>query len=495
MILVMGVSLFTSRIVLQELGISDFGVYTVVGGFISLFAFLNIAMSAATQRYLTFDIGKKDFKALKKTFSATLTIHIGIAVLILLLAETVGLWYVNNKMVIPTERLVAANIVYQFSIAASLLSIIQVPYNSLIIAHEKMSVYAYVSILEVSLKLLIVFLLVFLGSDKLITYAILTFVVSFIIRIIYQMYCRKNFPESKYSFQWDWVYYKELIAYSGWNLFGNLAVVAKVQGSNLLLNLFFGTAVNAAYGIMATVNSAVNNLVSNFQVATNPQIIKSFASGENRTVEKLMNQATKFTYYLSLLLIAPLILNIDFILKLWLVNPPPHSAHFILIILICSLVDVLSKSIMTGITATGRIKTYHIVIGFFNSLIIPIAYILYKFEYSTNPNLIMYIWLFFSVISFGFRLLFVKRLMDYDIKLFLAKVLIPVFRITIIALLIGIGIKHLFQQINFSIFIIETFALCTLLGIIIFQFGMESNEKKLVLRAKDKIISKFIYKR
>lgn len=490
MLLVMGVSLYTSRIVLKELGVSDFGIYSVVGGFIALFAFLNAAMSAATQRYLTFDLGKKDMNAVQKTFSVTLTIHIGIALIVLLFAETIGLWYVNHKMVFAANRIFAVNVVYQFSIAAALLSIIQVPYNALIVAHEKMDIYAYVGIAEAVLKLVIVFMLVYFGHDKLITYAILTFLVSLGIRLFYQFYCRKHFEESKYHFQWDKRYYKELIVYSGWNLFGNLAVVAKGQGSNLLLNFFFGTTVNAAYGIMGTVNSAITIFVTNFQVATNPQIIKSYAAGEIHAVEKLMNQATKFTFFLSLLLIAPVLLNTDYILKLWLVNPPKFAADFIRVILLCTLVEVLTKSIMTGITATGKIKTYHIVIGLFNLLIVPISFLIYKSGYSNSPVAFMYVWLFFSVISFIFRMAFVRVLMDYNIKTFVLKVLTPVILISSICYPFGILLKNLLTDDSLQMFILQTIILVFILMIIIYLLGLEKNERKLVVQVKNKILDK-----
>src|SRR5690606_27841001 len=334
MLLVMGVSLFTSRIVLRELGVSDYGVYSLVGGIVAMFGFFNAAMSSATQRYLSFDIGKEDATQLKKTFSAVLTIHVGIAVLVLILAESIGLWYVNHKMVFPPERSFAVNIVYQFSVAASLLGIIQVPYNALIIARERMNVYAYVSILEVSLKLIIVFLLMYFGNDKLITYSILTFVVSLIIRIIYQVYCRKQFIESHYRFEYDKLYYKELIAYSGWNLFGNIAVVARSQGNNVVLNLSFGVVANAAYGITVVVQGAISSFITNFQVAVNPQITKGFAKGDLKSMQKLINQASKFSFLMALLLVSPILLNLDFILKTWLVAPPKFANEMISVCLL-----------------------------------------------------------------------------------------------------------------------------------------------------------------
>src|SRR5690606_19286013 len=338
MFLIMGITLYTSRIVLKELGVSDYGIYSLVGGFVAMLGFFNSAMSTATQRYLSFDLGKGDYNQLKKTFSVTLTIHIAIAILGLLLAETIGLWYVNYKMVFPVDRVFAVNVVYQFSILTFVLNIIQVPYNALIIARERMNIYAYVSILEAALKLAIVFLLVF-GTDKLILYAILTFVVALIIRLIYQVYCRRQFQESRYKFEYNKAYYKELISYSGWNLFGNIAAVAKCQGVNIVLNLFFGTVVNAAYGITNQVYSAVNMFVSNFQLALNPQIIKNYSQGNLEQSHYLILQGSKFSFYLMLIIVSPIILNVDFILEIWLVNPPEYTSVFVQLCLLNILID------------------------------------------------------------------------------------------------------------------------------------------------------------
>lgn len=343
MLLIMGVSLYTSRVVLRELGVSDYGIYSLVGGFIALFGFLNTAMSTATQRYLTFDLGSNDVERLQKTFSATLTIHIGIALLVLLLAETIGLWYVNCKMIFPVERTFAVNIVYQFSIATSLLTIIQVPYNALIIARERMSVYAYVSIVEVFLKLGLVFLLVFFNSDKLIMYAILTFILALGIRLFYQFYCRKHYKESHYKFYWDKVYYKELISYSSWNLLGQSANLLSTQGISVLFNLFFGATINATISIANQVNAAVYGFVSNFQLAFNPQITKTFAKNDLITHKKLLLTSSKLSLVIMSVLASPILLFTKSLLELWLgSNLPEYVVQFVQIVLLYSLIDALS---------------------------------------------------------------------------------------------------------------------------------------------------------
>jgi O-antigen/teichoic acid export membrane protein len=488
MLLVMAVTLYTSRIVLRELGITDFGIYTLVGGFISLFAFLNAALSAATQRYLTFSLGKKDFAALQKTFSATLTIHFGIAVLVVLLAETVGLWYLNYKMVIPVERMFAANVVYQFSILATILTIVQVPYNSLLIAHEKMNIYAYVGIAEAILKLLIVFILVLFGSDKLIVYSILTFVVALGIRLFYQFYCRAQYPESHYAFEWDKLFYKELIVFSSYNLIGNFAVVARSQGSNLLLNLFYGTTLNAAFGIMNTITSALNSFVSNFQIASSSQIIKLCAGGEYKRMQKLINQSTKFSYFISMLVIAPIFFNVQFVLEFWLVNPIDYAEIFVRLSLIYLLIEIISKPLMIGITATGIIKTYQLVLGLLNVLTIPIAYTLY--HYFNNPELVFYIWIIFSVISLGFRLYFLNKNIQFDIILFIREVILPIIIVTSVCTLIGNLISDLIIVNSLFLMIVQTLLLCTIIMFVEFILGFSTNERvKVIETIKSKFAS------
>ena len=490
MLLVLGVSLFTSRIVLKELGVSDYGIYSLVGGFITVFSFLNTAMTAATQRYLTFDLGTNDLDKLQKTFSATLSIHIGIALFVLIMAETIGLWYLNHKMVYPPERSYAVNFVYQFSIASTLLGIIQVPYNALIIAREKMNIYAYVGIVEVFLKLLVVFLLVYFGNDKLIFYSIMTFAVALGIRIFYQIYCRKNYKESKYKFEWEPIYYKELIYYSGWNLFGSMAVIAKDQGSNLVLNLFFGTIINAAYGIMNTVNSAVNSFIANFLLAANPQIIKLYATGDKPAMEKLINQTSKFSFFLSLFLIAPIFLNINYILNIWLIEPPPYAGTFIRLALLCTIIDTVTKPVITGIHATGKIRNYQIVVGLFNFLNLPLSYFLLKFKIFSSPEIILYIWLVFASLSMLFRLYFLNKTMGYDLRTFFYAVL---FRITIVSLfIIAVGsiINKIFMVTSFLSFLTETIFYCGIIFMVIFFFGIEKEEKGLLVILKDRIFRK-----
>src|SRR5690554_1694858 len=431
MFLVMGVTLYMSRIVLDQLGVTDYGIYSLVGGIVAMFGFLNSSMSSATQRYLSFDLGKKDEKRLQKTFSATLSIHIVIAILILLVAETLGLWYVNYKVVLPPDRLFAANVVYQFSVLTALVGIIQVPYDSLIIAYEKMNIYAYISLVEVGLKLGLVFLLVIYGGDKLIAYAIMMFLVSLIIRMAYQIYCRRNYTASKFKFEYDKTYFKELISYSGWNLFEGIASVSRSQGINIVLNLFFGTVVNAAYGLTLQVQSAVNQFVTNFQKAVNPQIIKTYSEGNLAQMHKLIIQSSKFSFLLMMLLVAPILFNTEFILNIWLKNPPEYTIVFVQLGLIGALIDCISYPFQTGIQATGKIKMYLILVGSIIIMTLPLTSVWLYF--GGNPQVAFYSIIIGSSLALWCRLYFMTKLTQMPVQLFLKNV-----GLRIIAVLAGL---------------------------------------------------------
>lgn len=299
MLFMMGVSLFTSRVILETLGVEDFGIYSVVGGIITMFAFINGGMVSATQRFITFEIGKGNVEKLKSVFSTSLQIHALISLIIILLGETVGLWFLYEKMVIPEARMDAAMWVYQCSIIACVVNIMSIPYNADIVAHEKMSAFAYISIVEVSLKLIIVYLLLLSPWDKLIVYAILLLLVQFSIRFVYSHYCHKHFEETNYKHQWNKPLLYEMISFAGWSFWGSLSVVLYTQGLNMLLNVFFGPVVNAARGIAVQVQSAVQQFTTNFQMALNPQITKNYAVGDLDQMHSLMFRSARFSFFLA----------------------------------------------------------------------------------------------------------------------------------------------------------------------------------------------------
>lgn len=488
MFLTMGVGLYTSRLVLEALGVVDYGIYGLVGGIVTMFAFLNSAMASATQRYLSFDIGRNDLERLQKTFNATLNIHFLIAFLVLVLAETIGLWFVNSKLDIPADRMYAVNWVYQFSVFTFILNVIQVPYNALLIAREHMNVYAYVSILETILKLIIVFILVQADTDRLILYAILTFFVSFVIRMTYKQYCKKRFKESVYKFYYDKTYYKELLSYSGWNLFGNIAAVARGQGSNILLNIFFGPIANAAYALTIMVQGIIGNFVSNFQMAVNPQIVKNYSKGDKEASLNLMFISAKFSFFAMLIIVLPFLFNIDYVMSLWLKEIPPYTVDFIKLALVLSLIEVISNPLMTGAQATGKIKWYQAIIGTFIFLSLPAIWIVLKL--TNNPLNIYWVLISTSILSLVFRVLFLVKMMGLNIKRFSLDVLLRIVIVSVIVLLIIINLEFEKEQNLINLFLQLTFVFCiTTISIAI--FGMTKQERKYLINIiKVKVLKK-----
>jgi O-antigen/teichoic acid export membrane protein len=476
MFLTMGVSLYTSRVVLNTLGVEDYGAYSLVGGVVVLFGFFNTAMSSATQRFLSFEIGTGDFEKLKQTFNATLNIHIGIALLVLVLAETLGLWFVNYKLNIDLERIDAINWVYQFSVLAFIISIIQVPYNSLIIARERMNIYAIYSIVEVLLKLGIVYLLLVSPYDKLKTYAVLMFIISSLIAFIYMIYCKKEFKESKYHFYYEPKYYQTLLSYSGWNLFGNIAAVARGQGINMILNLFFGTVVNAAYGITMQVQGAVNVFVTNFQMAVNPQIIKNYAQANVEQTHRLIFQSAKFSYFLMLILVMPIILNVDFILEFWLDNPPAYTSSFVILCLVGILIDCVSGPLMSAAQATGKIKWYQIVLGSLIFLCLPVSYFWLK-NYS-EPSVGFQVIIAMNFFSLIIRLFFLKSMMSLSIMDFFKEVIVRIAIVTIVSSALAyFYLSYLTLPNKYLTFIANATVVSLVNIILIFFIGLKKNER------------------
>src|SRR5690606_38590825 len=433
----------------------------------------------ATQRYLSFDIGKGDDEKLRKTFNSAFLIHIAIAFFIFIFTETVGLWYLNNKLNLIPERLDAANWVYHFSVITALILVIQSPFNAVIVARERMNVFVLLSILEAILKLGIVYLLIIIAFDKLILYAILVAVITVLMAIFYQVYCRKNFKESNFRLYKDKAYYKELISYSGWNLFGNLASVAKGQGVNLVLNVFFGTPVNATYGITMTVQGTVGMFVSNFQMAVNPQIIKTYSQNQVEQTQKLIFQSAKFSFFLMSLVTVPILFNTQYILELWLKVLPPFTVVFVQLCLINILIDCISGSLMTGIQATGKIKQYQAVVGGLLFLNLPLSYLILRI--TEAPSAVFIVSIIISLISLQFRLYYLQKVTNISVVAFYKNV---IFKTVLIALLCSASIYFLRKAIpiavNFNSFVIQSgiVFLITFGGILF--IGINKNERKFI---------------
>ena len=421
---IMLVTLYTSRVVLNTLGITDYGIYNVVGGVVMMFSVISSSLSSSISRFITYELGHGDFERLKRIFSTSVNIQIGISLVILVLAELFGVWFLNTKMNIPAERLSAANWVLQCSLLSFIINLISVPYNACIIAHERMSAFAYISILEAVLKLAVVYMLLVSPYDKLATYAILLVVVALIIRMAYSLYCRRHFEESRYKFVYDKPLVKEMTGFAGWSFFGNGAYMLNVQGVDMLINIFFGVTLNAARGVATQVQNAVMQFVNNFTVAVNPQITKSYAAGEMEYMYKLVCRGARFAYFLLLLFVVPIVCEADYILRLWLKLVPEYAPTFLRLTLFGSLMMLLGNSMQTAISATGHIKKYQLWVTIVGCMVFPLTWIAYQWGFPPTTTYVIYIIIYFLLIFV--RVYVAKGIIKFPVKLYLTDVMVRI---------------------------------------------------------------------
>lgn len=474
MLFTMGVSLFTSRVILQTLGVEDYGVYSVVGGIIAMFSFINGGMVSATQRYLTFEIGKGNLPQMKKVFSTSLQIHAIIALVVVLLGETVGLWFLYEKLVIPESRMTAAFWVYQCSIVASVVSIMSVPYNADIIAHEKMSTFAYISIVEVMLKLAIVYALYITPWDKLITYAVLILIVQLVICFIYARYCSKHFEESHYHHQIDKPLFKEMFSFAGWSFWGNLANVLYTQGLNMMLNIFFGPIVNAARGIAVQVQAAVTQFVSNFQMALNPQITKNYAMGQLSQMHNLMFRSARFSFFLLFFLTLPILLETEYILTLWLKTVLTDTVVFTRWMIGISLIYSIANPCVIANQATGKVKVYQAVVGGILLLILPISYVALRLGAPAYSVFIVH----FCVESVAqlARMLMLRKLIDLPLRAYLRHIYAPVIVVVLVSCLLPMYVNHVLPY-GLTRFLVVGVTSVVSVGVTAFLLGLAKEER------------------
>lgn len=477
MLFMMAISLYTSRVVLNTLGVEDYGIYNVVGGIVAMFGFINSSMSSATQRYITFALGKENFENLQKVFSTALQIHVLIAMIIVLLGETIGLWFMYEKMQIPADRMDAAFWVLQCSILSTVVMIVSVPYNADIIAHEKMSAFAYISVLEAVLKLAIVYILMIGPMDKLVLYALLLLTVQILIRFCYSIYCNRHFSETKYIHVWDKSLFKEMTGFAGWSMFGNLSAVLFGQGLNMLLNVFFGPVVNAARAVAVQVQSAIQQFVGNFQMALNPQITKTYAKGEIEEMHKLMFRSARFSFYLLFLLSLPVLLETDFILNVWLKTVPENSIIFLRIMICISLIFTLSNPLMITNQATGRVKKYQVICGSVQLLVLPISYVSLKLGFQAYSVFIVHF--IVELITQCVRIILLRSLIGLNIKDYLWNVYSRVLLVVVISVIIPLTI-----YLNMGYTMIRFFTVCTAslisVSIVVYRIGLANNERDFV---------------
>ena len=439
MLFTMGISLFTSRVILQTLGVEDYGISSVVGGVISMFTFINAAMVSSTQRYLNFELVRGDANQLRSVFSTSLQIHALIALAIIVLSETVGLWFLNEKLVIPEARMTAAMWVYQCSILSCAVSIMSTPYNAVIVAHEKMSAFAYISILDVSLKLLVVYLLVVLPFDKLIILSILNLLVQLFIRYIYTLYCHRHFPESYFQFGFNKTLFKEMFGFAGWSFWGNLAAILYTQGLNMMLNIFFGPIVNAARGIAVQVQSAVQQFVGGFQTALNPQITKNYASNNLPQMHSLMFRSARFSFLLLFFLSLPVLMETNFILTLWLKTVPDDAVIFTQIMICISLIYTTANPCVIANQATGKVKIYQMVVGGILLLILPISYVVLKLGAPAYSVFIVHFCIE-SVAQFS-RMYMLRKLIHLPLWQYMKNIYLPIVSTVAIAIILPLVVR------------------------------------------------------
>lgn len=489
MMFTMVVSLFTSRVILQALGVEDYGIYQTVGGVVAMLSFINGALSTGSSRFLTFELGTGDFRKLKRTFSSVLTIHIALSVIVVLLAETIGLWFVYNKLVIPPERLNAAVITYHASIISVVFSITQVPYNASIISHEKMSIYAYASIIEVVLKLAIAYCVVFTKFDNLIVYAFLLCVVHIGMTLYYRWYCVRHFVETRFEFYYEKGIIKQVLGYSGWNMFANMAIALNNQGATILINIFFNPSIVAARAIANQVNMAANQFINNFRTAVNPQIVKRFAAKDYDGSKLLLLRSTEFSYYLMLLLALPICLCAENILSIWLVDVPQYAESFLQLTILASLFHVFDASFYTALYAKGQIKENAMISPTVLFVSFPIVYLMYKCGMS--PLAISYA----QLVSYAILGLVVKPYLIIKIVGYTKKDILSVFAPCLKVTIIGSAIPCLLYYckivcgIDSALYVLFLiFASVVSVALAAYYFGLDKQMRaKLLLIVRKKI--------
>lgn len=483
MFLTMFISIFTSRVILKALGVEDYGIYNVVGGITTMFTFLNGSMSVASSRFIAFAIGKKDIENERKVFKHILFIHYFIAFIVAILIETIGLWFLNNKLVIPEERMNAAFWVLQFSSITTFLNIISTPYNAMIIAHEKLSSFAYISIFESLLKLCICFLVIYSEFDKLILYSFLLTNVSIIIRLIYSIYAHKKFNTTHGKIKIERKILKEITYFAGWNTLGNLALMTIDQGTNILLNTFFGPVVNASRGIALQLNNVIAGFSNNIRMAINPQIIKSYSQGDLKYMHELIRISSVYSFFMILVCLIPLWLIGDLLLRIWLVEVPQYSLSFLRLSIIYTLINSFANPIIIGVHATGKIKKFQIVEGFFMLLSLPLAYIFLKLGLS--PNSAYYALIIVAVIAQLGRLYVVLPMLEISIRYYFWKILLPCCKTSFLAIVILCLSLQIFEK-----FPVISFLLCCIFTIAsIFFIGLNHLERNKIINLISKKIN------
>ena len=480
MLFLMMVSLYTSRITLSALGVEDYGIYNIIGGVVATLSFLKITLTTSTQRFITFELGTGNLEQLKSIFSNSVSIHILLSIIVIVIGEVIGVWFLNTHLNIPSERLFAANIVLQCAIGSFVLNLINVPYNGLIIAHERMNAFAYISILEALLKVCIVFAIYVASYDKLILYSILWFLVSLVIQFVYHTYCIRYFSESRITPHIEKDKFKKLLSFSGYNLMEIFANMLANQGVNILLNLHFGPIVNAAQGIATQVNGVINGFSNNFSTALTPQITKNYASKQHNRMWNLVFSGNKLSFFLLLVLALPIYMKIDYILSIWLKEVPEYCGVFIRLMILTNLLMVITKTFYTAISSTGNIKFYQISFGIFRLMVFPTCWIALNYI-DESPIIVFIVAVIFEALGILLKLFLLKHIFyDFNVLHYAKVVILPCFIVFIAGFIIANLELKFFDETFFGL-IEYTFLCCLSLCLIIFTVGMNKKEKNIVI--------------
>ena len=488
MMFMMVISLYTSRVILASLGIEDYGIYNVVGGFVGMFAIISGSLNAAINRFLTYEMGTGDDSNLKRVFSTAITIQVILSAIIVFLAETIGLWYVNNIMVVPADRLDAANWCYQFSIVTFVVSLLSVPYNSAIIAHERMSAFAYVSIFEAVGRLSIAFLINYNPFDRLIYYGILLAIFSFVVQYTYIRYCKRHFEETRFRFSFDKEMLSRMFSFAGWNFIGAGSRVLRDTGGNLLLNFYFGPTVNAARGISNSICHAVTQFSENFMTALNPQITKSYACNEREHMFTLIYTGARLSAFLMLFLSTPIILNTKFLLQIWLKEVPDHAALFAQLSIFYALSEIISYPLVTAMLATGNIRNYQIVVGGFQCLNIPVAWVL--LQLGCIPETVVMVSIFVAHCCLASRLYMLRSMINLNAKSFFISVYCKVVVVMVLGYVLPF-FTHLYTPDGWIDFFATSSVSVLSMSVVILYIGCTQSERVFVFAKAKQIINKF----
>ncbi|MEY8688010.1 lipopolysaccharide biosynthesis protein [Bacteroides sp. AN502(2024)] len=476
-ILVMVISLYTSRVILSVLGVDNYGIYNVVGGVVAMFSVVSGALSGSISRFITFELGHGNVNRLRTIFSTSINIQIGISLLIFLLGETIGFWFLNNKIDIPAERLHAANWVLQCSLATFIINLISVPYNAVIIAHEKMSVFAYVSILEAALKLFIVYFLYISAWDKLIVYSLLLVLVAIVIRIVYGVYCNRYFAETRYQRVHDRTLLREMALFAGWGFFTNAVYMFNTQGINILINLSFGVTVNAARGIATQVEAAMIKFVNDFTTALNPQITKSYAARQMNEMYKLVNRGAKFSAFLTLAISLPVLFEADYILGLWLEEVPPHTVAFVRLGIIATMLDRLGNTGYTACMATGTIRRYVLLVSTVGCLVFPVTYLVFEIGAPVEAVYVVFCGVYVAVDAV--RLYVMKGLLKFPVMSFVRGVIGRILLVAMVSCILPSLVIYMADE-SFSRLVISTMVCLASSIAATYYVGFDSHEQKVV---------------